>query len=93
MNSPVGAMDKLTKWFPIALAIFAVIAAGVTAQSQISIQGDTIKELTAFNRSTMETLLQVKLNQREIEDLSESVDDNEDWLGELQWSINELEKR
>lgn len=86
-------MDKLMKYWPVALAILAVITAGVTAQVQIKSQGDTIKELTAFNKSTMETLLQIRLNQREIEDLSEGIDELEEWASELQWSVNELEKR
>jgi len=34
--------------------------------------------------------IQIKLNAIEIEDLSESIDENEEWLSELQWQIDSL---
>ena len=86
-------MDKLLKLWPIAMAAFFIVSAVVTAQLQIKSQADSIKELKTFVTSTIPTMLQIQLNQREIEDLSEGLDDAEEWLGELQWSVNELEKR
>ena len=83
-------MDKLMKYFPVALAVFAIITAGVTAQLQIKGHTDSIKELKEFVTATNPKLVQITLNEKEIADLNESVDENEEWLGELQWQVNEL---
>ena len=95
-------MDKLLKFWPLAVAAFFVISGVGGTQYQIKSHTDSIKDLEAFVAATNEKLaqiaanpkfLQITLNKLEIEDLSESVDENEEWLSELQWSINELEKR
>lgn len=59
-------MANIMKYWPVAVGMFAIISAGMTAQFQIA------------------------LNKSEIADLSESIDENEEWLGELQWEINQL---
>ena len=59
-------MKKVLPYWPVAVAAFAIISAGLTAQFQI------------------------QLNKMEIEDLSESVDDNEAWLSDIQWQLDEL---
>ena len=79
------------KYFPVALAVFAVITAGVTAQLQIKGHTDSIKELKQFVKATNPKLVQITLNKNEIDDLSESIDENEEWLEELQWQFNQLD--
>lgn len=59
-------MDKALKYWPVAVAAFAILSAGVTAQ------------------------IQIQLNKLEIEDLSEGIDEAEEWLEELQWRIDDL---
>ena len=84
-------MANIMKYFPVALAVFAVISAGVTAQLQIKGHTDSIKELKAFVEATNPKLVQVQLNTLEIVDLSEGIDEAEEWLGEIQWEINQLD--
>ena len=62
----------------------------MTAQLQIKGHTDSIQELKAFVTATNPKLVQITLNEKEIADLGESVDENEEWLGELQWQVNEL---
>lgn len=62
----VNAMANIMKYWPVALAAFAIVSAGATAQFQI------------------------QLNKLEIEDLSEGIDEAEEWLEELQWRIDDL---
>ena len=59
-------MKEAMKYWPVALAAFAIISGALTAQFQI------------------------QMNKLEIEDLSESVDANEEWLNELQWRLDGL---
>ena len=57
-------MANLMKYWPLALAIFAITSAGATAQFQI------------------------QLNKMEIEDLSESIDELEELVEELQYWVD-----
>jgi len=60
-------MEKALKYWPVAVASFAILSAGVTAQ------------------------IQIKLNAIEIADLSEGLDEAEEWLSELQYQLDNLE--
>ena len=59
-------MANIMKYWPVAVAAFAILSAGATAQFQI------------------------QLNKLEIIDLSENIDEAEEWLEELQWQIDNL---
>lgn len=83
-------MEKALKYWPIVVAAFAIISAGVTAQYQIKSHSDSIQELKAFVTAINPKLLQITSNKDELTDLSESIDENEEWLGELQYQINNL---
>ena len=47
--------------------------------------------VVAVTSSFATAQFQIKLHSMEIEDLSESVDENEEWLSELQHQINQLD--
>jgi len=66
IRSMVNVMVNAMKYWPVAVAIFAIISGALTAQFQI------------------------QMNKLEIVDLSESIDENEEWLEELQWQIDDL---